>query len=82
MAIIGPKDKIDKLLVKKYATLKMDNFESNKMVDPQKMMETMNDYAQMQRDMMNLCYKLKNVCADVTAKSAFYMHSKPRKQVK
>ncbi len=78
MAIIGAKDKIDRMLVKKYASVKMDNYEANKMVDAQKMLDTMNDYAQMQRDMLNLCNKLKGVCDGVTAKSAFYMRSKPR----
>ena len=78
MAIIGAKDKIDRMLVKKYASVKMDNYEASKMVDAQKMLDTMNDYAQMQRDMLNLCNKLKGVCDGVTAKSAFYMHSKPR----
>lgn len=78
MAIIGAKDKIDRMLVKKYASVKMDNYESNKMVDAQKMLDTMNDYALMQRDMLTLCNKLKGACDAVTAKSAFYMHSKPR----
>ena len=52
---IGAEDYIDQLLVKKYAEEKVDNHEDmESMVNPEKMMEVMNDYASMYRNMMNL----------------------------
>ena len=61
---VGAKDKIDRELVKKYAKLKMDNPETTKLVDSQKMLSAMNDYAMMQRSM---------ICSDVTSKSVVYL---------
>ena len=44
---IGAKDRIDILLVKKYATMKVDNPTVQvSMISPDKMYEAMNDYAQ------------------------------------
>ena len=49
---VGARDYIDKLLVKKYADEKVDNHEAlESMVDPQKMLEAMNDVAMIQRNM-------------------------------
>lgn len=70
---IGAKDYIDKLLVKKYADEKMDNHEAiESMIDPQKMLETMNDIAAIQRNMMMLSRKLNNICYAVNTKNAKY----------
>ena len=56
---IGAEDYIDQLLVKKYAEEKVDNHENmESMVDPKKMMDAMNDYASMYRNMMNACYAI------------------------
>lgn len=68
-----PKDKIDSNLVKKYYNLKMENPDTTKLVDSQRMLETMNDYAMMQRNMFAMNEKLKNICSDVTSKSVVYM---------
>ena len=47
---VGARDYIDKLLVKKYADEKVDNHESvESMVDPKKMLEAMNDVAEIQK---------------------------------
>ena len=70
---IGAKDKIDRELVKKYAKLKMDNPETTKLVDSQKMLSAMNDYALMQRQMFEMNNKLKDICSDVTSKSVVYL---------
>ena len=70
---IGAKDKIDRELVKKYSKLKMDNPETTKLVDSQKMLSAMNDYAMMQRSMIDMNTKLKDICNDVTSKSVVYL---------
>ena len=73
---VGPKDAIDQLLVKKYASEKVENHSMTKLVDSQKMLETMNDYALMHRNMLVLSQKLKDVCSGVNAKSAIYKTKK------
>ncbi len=70
---IGAKDRIDKDLVRKYAKLKMDNPDTTKLVDSQKMLSAMDDYAAMQRSMMDMNNRLKDICSTVTSKSAVYM---------
>lgn len=69
---VGPKDTIDRLLVTKYASEKVDNPSMVKLVDSQKMLETMNDYALMHRNMLALNQKLKDACSALNAKSAMY----------
>lgn len=70
---IGARDYIDKLLVKKYADEKVDNHDSlESMVNPEKMLEVMNDVALVQRNMFALSQRLCNVCYAVNAKSARY----------
>lgn len=70
---IGAKDYIDKLLVKKYSTEKVDNHENliESMVDPEKMMDTMNDLAAVQRNMLALSNKLNSVCSQINAKARY-----------
>jgi len=70
---IGARDNIDRELVRKYAKLKMDNPETTKLVDYQTMLEAMSDYAKLQRDMMTMDAKLKEICSNVTSKSVRYM---------
>lgn len=70
---VGARDKIDRELVKKYAKLKMDNPDTTKLVDSQKMLSAMNDYAAMQRNMIDINSRLKNICSDVTSKSVAYL---------
>lgn len=70
---IGARDYIDKLLVKKYAQEKVDNHEAmESMVDPQKMLDAMNDVAMVQRNLFNLSQKLYSTCYAVNARSARY----------
>ncbi len=70
---IGAKDKTDKEIVRRYAKLKMDNPDTTKLVDSQKMLETMNDYAMMQRNFMQMNERLKTICNGVATKSATYL---------
>ena len=83
MAFIGAKDQIDQLLVKKYAMEKVDNPSFTNLVDSDKMLETIKDYADMQRNMLALNSRLQNVCSAINAKSAIYVNrrrvSKPTK---
>ncbi len=70
---IGARDYIDKLLVKKYADEKVDNHDAmSSMVDPQKMLEAMNDVAMVQRNMFVLSQKLCSTCYAINAKAARY----------
>ena len=70
---VGARDYIDKLLVKKYADEKVDNHDAmESMIDPQKMLEAMNDVATIQRNMFMLSQKLNTICYAVNAKSARY----------
>ena len=69
--MIGAKDKIDQLLVQKYAMEKVDN---PALVDSSKMLETITDYADMQRNMLALNARLQNICAGINAKSAVYVN--------
>ena len=70
---IGAEDYIDQLLVKKYADEKVDNHENiESMIDPQKMMGAMNDYASMSRNMMLLKQRLNIACYAINAKTARY----------
>ena len=70
---IGAKDYIDQLLVKKYADEKVDNHDAlESMVDPNKMLEAMNDVAMIQRNMFALSQRLENVCYAVNARVGRY----------
>ena len=70
---IGARDYIDKLLVKKYADEKVDNHDAlESMIDPNKMLEVMNDVAMVQRNMFALSQKLSNACYAINAKRARY----------
>lgn len=70
---VGARDKIDRELVRKYASIKTDNPDTTKLVDSQKMLSAMNDYASMQRSFIDMNSKLKDICSGVTCKSAVYM---------
>ena len=70
---IGARDYRDKLLVKKYADEKVDNHDAmESMVDPNKMLDAMNDVATIQRNMFMLSQKLSTVCYAINAKAARY----------
>ena len=70
---IGARDVIDQLLVQKYAEEKVDNHDNlPSMVDPEKMMRAMRDYAAMQANMFAMSQRLQQVCYSINAKAAKY----------
>lgn len=73
---IGAEDYIDKMLVQKYQEEKVDNHEAvESMVDPNKMLEAMNDYAATVRNMMELRQRLNIACYAINARTARYQKS-------
>ena len=73
---IGARDYIDQLLVKKYAQEKVDNHENTiSMVNPEKMMSAMNDYAAMSRNMFVLNKQLNSACSRLNARTDRYSTS-------
>ena len=74
---IGARDRIDAMLVKKYAMQKVDNpIIQTSMIDPNKMYEAMNDYAQMHLSTLNIQQKLKNTCISAISGSIQYTKSR------
>ena len=70
---IGARDRIDQMLVKKYAQQQVDNHENTvSMVNPEKMMSALIDYASMSRNMFALSQKLQTSCARINARTARY----------
>ena len=75
---VGARDYIDKLLVKKYADEKVDNHESmESMVDPDKMLDAMNDVATIQRNMFALSQRLSTICYAINAKARYQRKEAP-----
>ena len=70
---IGARDRIDQLLVKKYAQQQVDNHDNTtSMINPEKMMSAMNDYASMSRNMFVLSHQLNIACSRLNANTARY----------
>ena len=70
---VGARDYIDKLLVKKYADEKVNNMDAmESMIDPNKMLETMNDVAAVQRNLLALSERLACTCYAINARTARY----------
>lgn len=77
---IGAKDKIDALLVKKYQGLKVDNpVIQTSMVDPNKMLEAMNDFASVHMSALQLQQQLKSTCIKAISLNIQYRKSRPIK---
>lgn len=73
---VGAEDYIDKMLVQKYQEEKVDNHDNTEsMVDPNKMLEAMNDYASTLRNMMELRQRLNIACYAINARTARYQKS-------
>ena len=70
---VGAQDNLDRLLVKKYSGKQIENHEDivSKMVDPNKMMETMNDVAAVQRTMLAMSNKLASICSQINSKARY-----------
>ena len=70
---IGARDYIDQLLVKKYSSEQVDNHDSlESMIDPEKMLDAMNDLAAVQRNMFALSQRLVDSCYALNARAARY----------
>lgn len=70
---IGAEDYIDRLLVKKYSQMQVDNHDmTGSMVRPEEMMKAMQDYATVKRNMTALNQKLSAACYAINAMSATY----------
>jgi hypothetical protein len=73
---IGAEDYIDRMLVQKYQEEKVDNHDSmESMVDPEKMLGAMNDYASTLRNMVQLRQRLNIACYAINARTARYQRS-------
>ena len=73
---IGAEDYIDKMLVQKYQEEKVDNHDNmESMVDPDAMLDAMNDYAETLRNMVQLRQRLNIACYAINARSARYQKS-------
>ena len=73
---IGADDYIDRMPVQKYQEEKIDNHENmESMVDPNKMMTAMNDYASTLRNMIGLRQRLNIACYAINARTARYQKS-------
>ncbi len=73
---VGAEDYIDKMLVQKYQEEKVDNHDNaESMVNPEKMLEAMNDYAETLRNMVQLRQRLNIACYAINARSARYQKS-------
>ena len=69
---IGADDYIDRMLVQKYQEEKVDNHDNvESMVDPNKMLDAMNDVAMIQRNMFMLSQKLSATCYGINAKARY-----------
>ena len=70
---VGAEDYIDKMLVQKYQEEKVDNHDNmESMVDPNKMLEAMNDVAMIQRNLFALSQRLQCTCYEINARTARY----------
>lgn len=73
---VGADDYIDKMLVQKYQEERVDNHDNmESMVDPNKMLAAMNDYAATVRNMMELRQRLNIACYAINARTARYQRS-------
>ncbi|MBO6180900.1 hypothetical protein IJ674_06235 [bacterium] len=73
---IGAEDYIDRMLVQKYQEEKVDNHDNTEsMVDPEKMLGAMNDYASTLKNMVELRQRLNIACYAINARTARYQRS-------
>lgn len=80
---IGAKDRLDKALVKKYQSAKVDNAViQNSMVDPNKMMDTLNDYANAHLEAYRIQQSLHDLCLKAMAMNIKYTKMKSVKSKK
>ena len=70
---VGAHDSLDRALVKKYQSLKVDNAViQSSMIDPNKMMETMNDYATAHMEAFRIQQTLRDICSKAISMNIHY----------
>lgn len=70
---VGARDRLDIALVRKYNSLKVDNpVVGESLVNPDKMYEAMNDWANMTKSFMNIRNTLKETCTKAIAPNITY----------
>lgn len=80
---VGAKDGLDRALVKKYAGAKVDNaIVQNSMIDPNKLMDTMNDYANAHMEAFRIQQALRDVCTKAITMNIQYTKMKSVKSKK
>ena len=80
---VGAQDKLDKALVRKYQSLKVDNaIIQSSMVDPNKMMDTMNDYANAHMEAFRIQQALRDICTKAISMNIQYTKMKSVKSKK
>lgn len=80
---VGAQDKLDKALVRKYQTLKVDNaIIQSSMIDPNKMMDTMNDYANAHMEAFRIQQTLRDICTKAISMNIQYTKMKNVKSKK
>ena len=80
---IGANDKLDKALVRKYASLKVDNaIVQSSIIDPNKLMEAMNDYANAHMEAFRIQQSLRDVCQKAMSMNIQYLKMKTPKTKK
>ena len=80
---VGAQDNLDKALVKKYQSLKVDNaVVQSSMIDPNKMMSTMNDYANAHMEAFRIQQTLRGICSKAISMNIQYTKMKNVKSKK
>ena len=80
---IGAQDNLDRALVKKYQSLKVDNaIVQSSMIDPNKLMSTMNDYANAHMEAFRIQQALKDICTKAISMNIQYTKMKSPKSKK
>ena len=80
---VGAHDNLDRALVKKYQSLKVDNAViQNSMIDPNKMMGVMNDYANAHMEAFRIQNALRDICNKAISMNIQYTKMKSVKTKK
>ena len=75
---VGARDRLDIALVRKYNSLKVDNpIVGESLVNPDKMYEAMNDWANMTKSFMDVRKSLRETCTKAIAPNIMYQKTAP-----
>ena len=80
---VGAHDSLDKALVRKYQSMKVDNAViQSSMIDPNKMMDTMTDYANAHMEAFRIQQALRGICSKAISMNIQYTKMKNVKSKK